>query len=184
MRINFNKARFIKVSILSISIWGVVIVSGCLLYSFGFRCNLTASLPLGVWKINKSFTRIERGDYVWFVPTKEIADFALKRGYLIKNNRCENNTIPLLKVVYGLPGDTYFFYEKKLLLNNLPVKNVERRKTDSLGRIMPTIPNGEVLENQLFVLTTNSHSFDSRYYGAIPIENVKGTAKPIFTWMK
>ncbi|MBU1386942.1 MAG: conjugative transfer signal peptidase TraF [Proteobacteria bacterium] len=183
MRLSFNKKRFKKVSLISVSVFSIVVITGCIFYQTGFRINLTSSLPLGIWKIDKSFARIEKGDYVWFTPTKKIADFALKRGYLEKNTNCENNAIPLLKIVYGLPGDKYSFHQNAIRINNVPVKNLKRRETDSKDRPMPKISNGIIRENQLFVLTMHSHSYDSRYYGTIPIENVIGTAKPILTWM-
>ena len=184
MRLSFSKERFKKVSLICISIFSTVLIAGCFFYQVGFRINLTSSLPVGIWKIDKSFTRIEKGDYVWFTPTKRIAEFALKRGYLEKNPKCKNNAIPLLKVVYGLPGDTYSFHDDLIRINNLPVKNVKRRKTDSKNRPMPRIADGKVPANQFFVLTKHPYSFDSRYYGPIPMDNIEGTAKPIFTWTK
>ncbi len=183
MRLSFNKNRFKKVIIISVSVFSIVFFAGCLLYQAGFRINLTSSLPLGIWKIDKSFTRIEKGDYVWFMATKEIADFALERGYLQENIKCENNTIPLLKTVYGLPGDTYSFHENEIRINDIPVKNTKRRINDSKERPMPRILNGIVRKNQLFVLTMHTYSYDSRYYGPIPIKNVEGKARPIMTWM-
>jgi conjugative transfer signal peptidase TraF len=182
MRLKVNTARFKKVCILSIFILASVIILGCLLYAIGIRLNLSSSLPLGVWKIDKSFSHIEKGDHVWFTPTKEIAKFALQRDYLERNNQVENNCVPLLKIVYGLPGDTYTFHDDFIRINNVPVEKAKRRRTDSKGRPMPQISNGIVRPNHLFVLTLNTHSFDSRYYGTIPIKNVKGTAIPILTW--
>lgn len=182
MQLSFNKKRFKKVSLICISVFSVIFISGCLLYQAGVRLNLTPSLPVGIWKIDKSFTRIEKGDYVWFAPTKKIAEFGIERGYLKENPDCKNNAIPLLKVVYGLPGDSYSFHENQIRINNIPVEKAKRRKTDSQGRTMPQISNGIVRGKHLFVLTLNSHSFDSRYYGTIPMNNVEGTARPIITW--
>ncbi len=182
MCLSFNKARFKKVGILTIGIFTIVVAFGCLLYFFGFRINLTASLPLGIWQIDKSFTQIEKGDYVWFKPTKEIADFGIERGYFEKNPKCENNSIPLLKIAYGLPGDTYSFHDDFVRINNQPIPNIKRRKKDTKNQLMPIIPNGIVREKHLFVLTLHPHSYDSRYYGTIPLENIEGTAKPILTW--
>jgi conjugative transfer signal peptidase TraF len=159
-----------------------VFITGCLLYQYGLRFNITTSLPVGFWKIDKNYGSIKKGDYVWFTPTKAIADFGIKRGYLPKISKCQNNTLPLLKCVYGLPGDTYSFNEDRVCINDNPVENIKRRKTDSKGRKMPVISNDIVPKDQLFVLTLHSHSYDSRYYGTIPIKNIEGTAKPIFVW--
>lgn len=183
MRLSVNKRRLKKVAILSMTVFLFVLAAGTVFYYSGFRINLTPSLPVGIWKINKQFGEIKKGDIIWFVPTKEVARFGMQRNYLVEKPGAVNNCIPLLKKVYGLPGDTYSFYEDFIRINNVPVENTKRRKADSKGRPMPKIENGIVHEGHLFVLTLNYHSFDSRYYGPIPIENVEGIATPILTWM-
>ncbi|MBU1343512.1 MAG: conjugative transfer signal peptidase TraF [Proteobacteria bacterium] len=182
MRLRFNKNRFKKVAGISVTVFSITVMTGYLLFESGLRFNLTPSLPIGVWKIDKNFIRIEKGDYVWFTPTREIADFGIQRGYLEENKSCPNYSIPLLKQVYGLPGDSYSFFDDIVRINNLPVENAKRRKTDSKGRPMPKILDGIVQRDRIFVLTLHSLSFDSRYFDTIPMENVIGTAKPVLVW--
>ncbi len=182
MRVSFNKKRFKKVTILSIAVFSFVLAAGTMFYCSGFRINLTPSMPVGIWKINKRFDEIKKGDIVWFAPTKAIADFGIKRNYLVEVPGCKNNCIPLIKQVYGLPGDTFGFDHDLIKVNNHLIENAKRRQTDSKGRPMPKISAGRVPQDHLFVLTLDSHSFDSRYYGTIPIENVEGTAAPVLTW--
>lgn len=176
MQLRFNKNRFKTVAVLSGSVFLSVLITACLLYKSGFRYNMTASLPLGIWKIDKTFTHIERDDYVWFMPPKEISAFAAERGYL------KNDTIPMLKLVHGLPGDTYSFFDDVVSINNTVIENAKRRQVDSKGRPMTQIEGGIVPEGQLFVLTPHSHSFDSRYFGPIPMANIIGTAQPVMVW--
>ena len=176
MQLRFDKNRFKTVAILSGSIFLPVLIAGCLLYESGFRFNLTPSLPLGIWKIDKAVTHIARDDYVWFMPTKEISAFAIERGYL------KNNTTPMLKQVYGVPGDIYSFLDDDVKINNTVIGNTKRRQADSKDRPMPQIEDGVVPEGHFFVLTHHSHSFDSRYFGTIPTANIIGTAKPVMVW--
>lgn len=182
MKLIVNKSRLKKVSMICIGVFSFVLIAGCLLYQYGLRFNITTSLPVGFWKIDKNFKSIKKGDYVWFTPTKQIADFGIERGYLQKIPECKNNTFPLLKCVYGLPGDKYSFNNDQIYINNEPVEMLKRRVLDSKGRTMPVISNNIVPKDQLFVLTIHPYSFDSRYYGTISIKNIEGTAKPIFVW--
>lgn len=182
MRVSFNKNRFRNVAVLSIAVFSFALAVGAAFYCSGFRINLTPSLPVGIWKINEQFTEIKKGDIVWFAPTKAIAQFGIKRNYLVETRGCENNCIPLIKQVYGLPGDTFGFDNDLIRINDHQIENAKRRQTDSQGRPMPKLSDGRVPQDHLFVLTLNSHSFDSRYYGTIPIKNVEGTATPVLTW--
>ncbi|MCP3876123.1 MAG: conjugative transfer signal peptidase TraF [Desulfobacteraceae bacterium] len=182
MQLKFSKTRFKKVSLICACVFSFVFITACLFYKAGYRINVTSSLPIGIWKIDKSFSKIEKGDYVWFTPTKEIADFGIKRNYLEENKNCLNNSNPLLKIVYGLPGDSYSFYKDAIKINNEPIENAKRRKLDSKGRPMPIISNGIIKEDHLFVMTMHTHSYDSRYYGTIPVQNIEGTAQPVLTW--
>lgn len=182
MQLRFNKNRFKTVAAVCGVVFSSTLLTGCFLYAVGFRFNLTPSLPLGIWKIDKIFTPLEKGEYIWFTPTKEIADFAIQRGYLKENKNLPNNTISMLKQVRGLPGDTYSFKENDLYINDEPVENTTRRELDSKGRSMPQIEGGVVPEGRFFVLAIHPHSFDSRYFGTIPKQNVIGRAKPFITW--
>lgn len=182
MQLRFEKNRFKTVSVICVVVFSTTVFTGIFLYKVGFRFNLTPSLPIGIWKIDKAFTQIERDDYVWFTPTKEMASFAIERGYLKESKNCPNNTIPMLKQVYGLPGDEFSFFKDVISINNTTIKNAKRRQYDSKERPMPQIEGGIVQDSHLFVLTLNSHSFDSRYFGPIPIKNIIGTAKPVILW--
>ena len=107
MQLRFDKNRFKIVGAVCGVVFSITVLTGCFLYAAGFRFNLTPSLPLGIWKIDKTFTHLGKGEYIWFTPTKEIAEFAIHRGYLKENKNLPNNTISMLKQVRGLPGDTY-----------------------------------------------------------------------------
>ena len=181
MQLKFNKNRLKTVLTICIVTVSVVLLLGSVLYWAGFRVNITPSLPVGIWRINPNFDKIKKGDIVIFSPTKKIAALGIQREYLVKKPGNKHNCINLMKQVYGLPGDQISFPENFIQVNNTPI-NFKRLKVDSKGRPMPQIPAGIVPPKTIFVLTQSALSFDSRYYGPIPLKNVYGTARPILIW--
>jgi signal peptidase I len=85
-----------------------------------------------------------------------------------------------IKRVIGLPGDTIRIVNKQIFVNGklfdggfgIYDKNSERH--NNLGPIV-------VPHNSLFVMGDNrDHSYDSRYWGFVPVELVKGKAIIIY----
>lgn len=111
---------------------------------------------------------IKRGDVIVFIyPVEKNKDF--------------------IKRVIGLPGDTVQIINKKVFINGKPVDEptgaqwIEERiypqsiqPRDNFGPI--TVP-----ENSLFVLGDNrDQSYDSRFWGFVPVQDVKGNALIIY----
>lgn len=138
-----------------------------LVFSGGFRFNPTPSLPKGVYRLAPGAP--EKGDLVSFCLEGEFAELALERGYL-EPGSCPSGLRPLLKRLAGLPGD---FVDPSAF----PIRSV-----DSQGRPMPSalvssiIPSGMAL-----VLADHPGSFDSRYFGFVPLENLQ-RVEPIWLW--
>ncbi len=110
---------------------------------------------------------VERGDVVVFKPPFKAEHDFVKR-------------------VVGLPGDVILIKDKVLHLNGEPqeepyvrhtdqaVQPASRSPRDNLGPI--TVPRGS-----LFVMGDNrDESYDSRYWGYVPRDLVKGQAKLIY----
>ncbi|MGX7949515.1 conjugative transfer signal peptidase TraF [Oleidesulfovibrio alaskensis] len=136
-----------------------------LVFGAGLRFNPTPSLPKGIYQIVPGVP--ERNELVSFCLEGEFAELALERGYL-EPGSCPSGLRPLLKRLAGLPGDSVDPY-------SLPICAV-----DSHGRPMsPALAPGVVPPGMALVLADHPGSFDSRYFGFIPLESLQ-RVKPVF----
>ena len=132
----------------------------------GFRFNPTPSLPKGLYRIASGVAA--KNDLVSFCLEGEFAELALERGYL-EPGSCPSGLRPLLKRLAGLPGD---FVDPSAF----PIRSV-----DSHGRpMLPAHISGVVPSGMALVLADHPGSFDSRYFGFVPLENLQ-RVEPVFT---
>lgn len=122
-----------------------------------------------------------------------LPDRPLRRGDIVIFRSVEDPQTDLVKRCIGMPGDTLQMREKVLLLNGKQVddslfaihrdprlfsdregENPEGRRRDNFGPI--TVP-----ANRYFCMGDNrDQSWDSRFWGFVPAENVKG--RPVFIY--
>jgi len=129
-------------------------------FIYGIKIPFT-HLSFGAW------TQPKRGDVIVFIyPLEPEKDF--------------------IKRVIGVPGDTVRIVNKKLYINGAEAQDPhavykedtllpgDAQKRDNFGPI--TVPPGKI-----FVLGDNrDRSLDSRFWGFVPLEDVKGKAFIIY----
>ena len=107
------------------------------------------------------FTEPERGDIVVFQSVEP-------------NDKGEFDT--LVKRVVGLPGDVIEVRSGSLLVNGEP-RDEPYLNIDVVADINAPYGPKEVPEGTFFALGDNrGNSLDSRFYGPVPMENLKGEA--------
>ena len=142
-----------------------LVLALALVFGAGLRFNPTPSLPKGIYRIVPGAP--EKNDFVSFCLDGEFAELALERGYL-EPGSCPSGLRPLLKRLAALPGDSVDPY-------SLPICAV-----DSQGRSMsPALVSGVVPPGMALVLADHPGSFDSRYFGFVPMESLR-RVKPVF----
>ena len=136
-----------------------------LAFAAGLRVNPTPSLPKGLYRI-VSGTPV-RGDLVSFCLEGEFVDLARERGYL-EAGSCSSGLRPLLKRLEGLSGD--FVDPANLVL----------RLFDRQGRPMTSALRPEIIPaGMAMVLADHPGSFDSRYFGFVPLDSLQ-RVEPVF----
>lgn len=144
----------------------------------GYRLNLTPSEPLGLWRIEPLHRAVETGDLVFVCPPMT-ATFkqAGKRGYL-RQGLCTSGFAPLIKTVVALGGQQVKITDHVIIDGRaLPASAVRQR--DGIGRKLIPDPGGVVPPGHLFLHSSFESSYDSRYFGPIPVSGLLGLARPI-----
>lgn len=151
----------------------------------GVRVNWTPSLPVGLYAKREApeGATPRRGVIVEACLPSGAAAFALKRGY-VGPGPCPSGTMPLLKPAAAVHGDTVDIAEDGVRVNGTLVAGPGLEQ-DSQGRPLPPLVPGTyaVVPGTVWILSDHDpRSFDSRYFGPVPVESVRASARPLLTF--
>jgi conjugative transfer signal peptidase TraF len=144
--------------------------------SYALRYNRTNSLPVGLY-LQTPFkaAKIQRGVMVGFFLDNNLNTMLRGRPWFPPIG------VPLMKEVFGLPGDTILFKKNEIFING----NLFglRERYDRNNEELPWIYEGPVIlkQTQYFVGSHKVRSFDSRYFGPIDKDQMIGIFHPVFT---
>ena len=86
----------------------------------------------------------------------------------------------LVKRVAALPGEKICRAENVVIL---PDRTVPVMKHDNKGNVLSSWAGCHTLSpNEVFILGDHPSSFDSRYFGAVQIEDLVGTYREVLSW--
>ena len=144
----------------------------------GVRLNMSNSLPRGLYIATAGET-----NFVEFCPSEPFASLAVRRGYR-QPGRCPDGGAPLLKPVVACAGDLVTFSERGIAVNGRLLDRTAPLKFDGRGRPLVAWPFGlyHVSPGTVWVASSYSpRSFDSRYFGPIPLTTIQGRLRPLLT---
>lgn len=148
----------------------------------GFRVNTSGSIPLGLYRTNSAQVRV--GSYVQVCPTNTVIfKEALNRGY-ISPGRCDGGYGYIFKKVLAAKTDTVQMTDSGMLINGRHVPFSAPLQHDAAKRPLSSGRWKKVLSDNEFIIMTDNNpaSFDSRYFGPIPRENIISVITPVLTW--
>lgn len=149
--------------------------------ALGLRLNITPSVPIGLYLEEPPQSNPETGALV--VACLDIDSpatvQAIERGYLPVGN-CPGAVAPVLKPIAAVAGDRVTTTESGIAVNGRLLPGTAPRGQDPQGRLLArpaqnyTVPPGTVL-----LLVNRPGSFDGRYFGPLPVSNIRGQARPL-----
>ncbi|MDL2268996.1 conjugative transfer signal peptidase TraF [Desulfosarcina sp. OttesenSCG-928-A07] len=152
--------------------------------SAGFRLNMTASLPFGLYRETAPVSQLERGMFASFcLEDAEFIRLAKERRY-VGGGTCQGGIKPLGKEIFGLPGDEISLQDGLIAVNGRIVPLTGVKSTDSHGRTMPAskLAPGVIPEGYALMLSPHhAGGFDSRYFGLVRLSSLH-PLRPVFTW--
>jgi signal peptidase I len=159
---------------------------------FPLAQNFTKENIIQAYKIpaGSMLPTLEIGDHI-FVDKRIYKKQKIDRGEIIVFPSPKDPSIEYLKRVVGVPGDNLEIRDKIVYLNDIAQPQPFILHTDP--RILPreTSPRDNfgpvtIPQNSLFVLGDNrDNSFDSRFWGFVPSDTVKGKVVNIYwSWDK
>jgi conjugative transfer signal peptidase TraF len=168
---------FYRISSVSLFTLGLIVLLG----GQGFRVNLTPSEPLGLWRIVEPDRPILVGDLIFICPpdTDAMRD-ARARGYL-RFGLCAGRVAPLIKTVVATPGQAIGIHGD-VRVDGRPLPHSRVARLDGHGRPMVHYHGNVVPSGTVFLHSEYPGSFDSRYFGPLPMDGILGLAQEVWTY--
>lgn len=147
----------------------------------GWRINVTPSEPLGIWRIEPLERPVMPGDLIFICPPlNDVMRKARARGYL-RFGLCPGGLAPLIKTVVAMGGQRVDIgADIRVDGEALPHSRLAVR--DGAGRKLQPFASGVVPAGHVFVHSSFAGSYDSRYFGPLPLSGVLGRAREVVTY--
>jgi conjugative transfer signal peptidase TraF len=149
----------------------------------GIRISTTDSAaPAGVYRVVSH--EVRRGELVVACLPITVAKLGLARGYLGSGD-CPGNAEPVDKIVGALPGDQLDIEAGWVSVNGVRLPGSATAPRDSAKRPLAHVRWGKrrVAPGAVWLFGFNDRrSWDSRYFGPVPLGNIRGELRPVITW--
>lgn len=157
----------------------IVLAGGAL---FGLRVNTTPSEPLGLWRIVPISPSSIRTGMIVFVcpPHNERMLEALRRGYL-RRGLCPGGFGPLIKTIVAVAGQRIEVTDH-LTVDGTDLAGSRIVDMDGQSRSLAPDTSGTVQPGSVYLHSAFPGSWDSRYFGPIPMSGVIGLAQEVWTY--
>ena len=144
--------------------------------------NTDSAAPAGVYRVVGH--SMSRGELVAACLPIAAAQMGLARGYL-RTGGCAGDAEPVDKIVGALPGDIVEIEPGWVAINGKRIAHSPTASHDSAGRPLSHVAWGKhmVAASEVWLFGFNDRrSWDSRYFGPVPIANLRGKLAPVLTW--
>jgi type IV secretory pathway protease TraF len=171
IKLTVNKKNLPKV----LCIFGFSVLIFVVFEGFSLRINLSAShVPVGIWRAYPA-TNIKTGDIITF----NINDLYKINGEL-QDSRVTFMSPRHIKIVAGEHGAYIERSGDKVIVDGTLYDDAQISNEQFCKIKYPLV----VRENHVWLMANSAYSYDSRYYGDIPIGIIKEKNRPLLVWDK
>jgi conjugative transfer signal peptidase TraF len=170
-------ARWLLAGMLAIALGGFTYNA---LTRAGLRFNVDESMPLGAYWFTPG--PVTRGEIVQSCLPAALAQYALRRRYLVVGGSCPDGLVPVVKALAATSADRIVISGSGVTIDGRAWPMSAVRRTDSAGRPLGLrLPPGRYTcpADQVFLMGEHPRSWDSRYWGCVPRATVAGRWVPI-----
>lgn len=177
-----SSRRSRRAAVLLLAASAVVMFAGIIgIGAAGFRVNLTPSEPLGIWRILPLDRPAQVGDLVFVCPpVSDVMLEARARGYL-RHGLCVGGFAPLIKTVAATSGQ-HIKLDNVVDIDGRSLAHSQPMSRDGQGRQIMRYGGGVIPPGAVYLHSDFPGSFDSRYFGPLPVKNVLGLAREVWTY--
>jgi len=153
--------------------------------NLGLIFNDTHSAPFGLYIgiEQPKLVRTAPPPYIFFCPDVRWPSMKGQPNYRSPMRSCPDGFAPLIKPVVAWPGDTVETTARGLVVNGTLLPHTVPFERDSKGKAIHPYPYGtyRVQPGQLWAVSSFSpRSFDSRYFGPVPLRSVHSWIRPFW----
>lgn len=145
------------------------------------RVNFTPSMPVGIYRLEPlPAAGVVRGMVVAVCAPDDAADLGRRRGY-VSTGPCPHDSELLLKVVAGVPGDDVVVSGHGVVVNGCLLPDSRPIAKDRAGHRTSLWSRGDYHHGrgEVWLYAENPRSWDSRYWGPVPLTLVQARASPL-----
>lgn len=173
-RPKYKTAKLLKLLFISsLSVYGFTLLPRVL----NLWINVSSSIPYGVYKKVDKYP--QKDDYILFCLENELAKLSVERRYTTTGN-CSFQSAPIGKKVVASQGDLVKIDKEGIEVNGMIISKTRPSTYDMLERRMPEYNMHRYLDNNEFIVASaKENSYDSRYFGIVRGEQIKGVIETI-----
>jgi conjugative transfer signal peptidase TraF len=160
-----------------------VLAAGLACTAAGLRINATKSIPLGVYRTSSA--PAEKGAYVLFCPPPTELFKEAKARLYIGAGFCPGGYGYMMKRILAAKGDSVTVADEGVRVNGALLPLSAPLRFDRDGRTLLRYPAAGFMlraSEALLMSDTSATSFDGRYFGPMPLSQIKTVIVPVLTW--
>ena len=170
--------RWKKITFISLAVYAALflaLVAYVKINNYGI--NLTPSAAMGIWRLKAKDREYTTGKYI-LIEGAKLRENPQFNPYYARHASSGN----MLKKILGVSGDRIARRDDCLEINGEKVSDGKFFEIDTEGNPLNGYDLPQILGAGEYWVHSRERGYDSRYFGPISEDAIKGVMEPIFVW--